>query len=305
MKLFVESGESQIRLSLFTWSFGAAILLYGANASGQTLISAITQQDPSGITIYNFSFLYRPQPFLAKPVSGAPYSAEEVSEASQVSADGTRSSESQTLRKLYRDSKGRRRIERSLYVGPQNPALPLIEITDFVAGYHYTLDLQNRIAYRSAAPKEDAPAADTQQPQEPPVATAAPDGSVKMYTPLRHAPQIQQDVPKEPAFATRPGSAAGPHVDHLGTQTIDGVVAEGTRYTNILPNGAATAETWMSTELKIVILSKTTNAGGEDHVIKLKSLSRTEPDPNLFQVPPGYTVRNEPGEFRMDFSVRK
>src|SRR5262245_56336827 len=91
-------------------------LLLVPEAAGQNLVSASTTLDSAGATVFRGSFEFLPKPFLIPPTSAAPYSAEEVSE--RIQSDGTRSEAAQTVRRIYRDSQGRTRVERTLYLGP-------------------------------------------------------------------------------------------------------------------------------------------------------------------------------------------
>jgi hypothetical protein len=90
-----------------------------------------------------------------------------------------------------------------------------------------------------------------------------------------------------------PGRNAAPQmtVEHLGTQVIDGVPVEGTRMSRTLPPrdglpSTFTIETWDSVELKVNMLTKSSNG----YTSKLVNLNRVEPDPALFRLPAGYTV---------------
>jgi hypothetical protein len=51
-----------------------------------------------------------------------------------------------------------------------------------------------------------------------------------------------------------------------------------------------TAETWMSPELKMVVLSKTSDPRAGDSTMRLTNISLAEPDASLFQVPPDYEI---------------
>lgn len=98
--------------------------------------------------------------------------------------------------------------------------------------------------------------------------------------------------------------------EDLGTQVIEGVVAEGHRQTTTFPVGsqgndrpiATTSETWMSPELKIVILRKTSDPRSGEDTLKTTNLSRAEPDLALFQPPPDYTIVDETSPFTIHFS---
>jgi hypothetical protein len=89
---------------------------------------------------------------MGSAVTGAPHSAQRVSEHVQVAADGTRFSQNTRQETVYRDSQGRVRIERSMMMGPNAPAdaPTVIEIQDPLAGFSYTLDVQNKVAHRVA-----------------------------------------------------------------------------------------------------------------------------------------------------------
>jgi hypothetical protein len=87
--------------------------------------------------------------FAPPPVQGSPYSAEESQEHEQTLSDGTHITQTPMRRTLYRDSQGRTRVERPIMMGPNGQQSPIvIEITDPVSGFVYTLDTQNKIAHR-------------------------------------------------------------------------------------------------------------------------------------------------------------
>jgi hypothetical protein len=54
-------------------------------------------------------------------------------------------------------------------------------------------------------------------------------------------------------------------------------------------------ETWMSDDLKVPVLVKTTDPRTGTTTTQLTNINRSEPDPALFQVPSDYTVRKGPG----------
>src|SRR5258705_5916027 len=86
-----------------------------------------------------------------KPVKGAPYSAEAVTESTQTLADGNRIV-NRTTATVYRDSEGRERREQSLpSIGPfaaQGDPPKTIFISDPVAGGNYSLDLSAMTAVK-------------------------------------------------------------------------------------------------------------------------------------------------------------
>jgi hypothetical protein len=86
--------------------------------------------------------------------------------------------------------------------------------------------------------------------------------------------------------------------EKLGTQIIEGVVTEGERQTQTIPEGEQgndrpiliTTEVWTSPELKMVVLRKSSDPRSGETIMKLTNISRTEPDASLFQPPPDYTI---------------
>src|SRR5690242_15696083 len=97
--------------------------------------------------------------------------------------------------------------------------------------------------------------------------------------------------------------------DSVGTQLINGVQAEGHRTIETIPAGAEgndrpitiVSETWFSPELKLTVLNKRSDPRSGDTTIQMLNLSRAEPDPSLFIVPPDYSMVDESGPFTIKF----
>ena len=95
--------------------------------------------------------------------------------------------------------------------------------------------------------------------------------------------------------------------EQLGSQTIEGVVAEGTRVTFTIPAGkignerpiVTVNERWYSPELQTIVLSKNSDPRMGETTYRLTNIDRSEPDPSLFQVPADYKV--EEGGFGRNF----
>jgi hypothetical protein len=96
--------------------------------------------------------------------------------------------------------------------------------------------------------------------------------------------------------------------ESLGTQQIEGVTAEGTRITRTIPAGTIgnekpleiTVETWTSTDLHVLVLSKRSDPRFGETTYRLTNIKRAEPDPSLFQVPSDFkTVQGGPEPMRM------
>lgn len=83
-------------------------------------------------------------------------------------------------------------------------------------------------------------------------------------------------------------------------QTIEGISAEGSRFTMTLPvnfqgNDAPLTysnETWYSTEMGLEILLKMNDPRTGERVQRFLNIQRGEPDPSLFQVPADYTIKD-------------
>ncbi len=220
-------------------------------------------------------------------VTGAPYSADQVADTTKTLSDGTHitTQRGNVTQHVTRDSEGRRRIERSVF-GPvaavNTPTI--VQIYDPVAGFAYILDKQNKAAHRVAI--------------QPPVRSVTPQGggrgvgggggatvavgttSIVSTTDATH--------PNRPEIS----------IEKLGSETIEGVVADGTRTTMTWPIGSHgndrpltnITESWFSKDLKLTVLSKSTDLRFGDNVTKLINISRAEPDASLFQPPSDYTV---------------
>ncbi len=257
-----------------------------------------------------------PPPFAPAAVTGAPYSGEEVNENIKILTDGTRITQKTPGQKVWRDSEGRTRTERRLGMGPRADSMPMIiEVTDPVAGCKYTLDAENKVAHRQALPAPGSRPAGlrggsagggpgvrggTLGAALPPPAGGGGGGGVGRGGGLMAAPMP-------------PGTNApmGPRMsdESLGTQTINGVFAEGTRNTMTYPVGvmgndrefSVVSESWMSPDLKIQILRKNNDPRNGENTFRIDNLSRTQPDPTLFMVPSDYTVVDEAGSFTINF----
>jgi hypothetical protein len=89
--------------------------------------------------------------------------------------------------------------------------------------------------------------------------------------------------------------------EDLGTKTINGLDARGTRTTKTYPAGSigndqplvVTSEEWESTELGIEVLRIDDDPRTGVRTTELTDIERGDPDPALFQAPEGYTVKDQ------------
>ena len=211
-------------------------------------------------------------------VTGAPYSAELAFERIQTLADGTHITQKGQSTKQFRDSEGRTRTENS------PGGAQVVEIHDPVSGFRYILDVQNHVAHRFAPPAERTNSV-ASYPQ-----TARADSSAANSAPTRGV--APPETPKD-----RPQSST----ESLGSQTIEGIYVEGKKTTTIIPVGlmgndrplVRVAESWVSPDLKIAVLSKHSDPRMGESTIQLRNIDRSEPDPALFRVPADYQIVDE------------
>jgi hypothetical protein len=209
-----------------------------------------------------------------KAVKGAPFSATASTETTQTLPDGT-SIHRTTTSNLYRDSQGRSRSEVTLSgFGPlQASGKPhtMISISDVVGGNHYMLDADHKVAHQNAIHQHGQPTAAQEQEFEQ---------------------RMQARLQKEEA-------SGAVKKESLGTQTINGVAAEGTRITRTIAAGQIgndkpiqiVFERWYSNDLQVVVKSARTDPRFGTTTYTLNSVQRTEPAASLFTVPADYTVQ--------------
>ncbi|HXT26106.1 MAG TPA: hypothetical protein VN749_14920 [Candidatus Eisenbacteria bacterium] len=228
-----------------------------------------------------------------KVVKGAPFSAVSAGETKQTLADGTTITH-KFQNNLYRDEEGRFRKEATLpAIGPlaaSGKPHTVIMISDPVAGTTYDLNPDQKVAYklpvhkRGLGPRKfstgagPGPGADVRF-------EAGPGGVVKYE---KFGPEDNANLKKE----------------SLGTQTISGVNAEGTRYTRTIPVGqigndkalTIVKEEWYSPDLQMVVQSKRTDPMFGQTLYSVTSIQRNAPNANLFTVPSDYTVKEAPAK---------
>ena len=267
------------------------VLAMGAFAqdSAHTSVSA-------GVFSGSAHFSAAPLELHGQTVAGAPYSAEEISSIVQTLADGTHITRTIPTHKVYRDSAGRTRTERSLGATverKQSVDVPVIvEITDPVEHVRYTLDTANKVAHKQAmtAREPQRIAART----APRAAPAGPGSSTVTRAGAAAAPG-QPSGDDAPQFSQ----------EKLESRTMEGLLVEGKRDTTVYPTGSQgndrpitqVNESWWSPELKVMVLWTNNEPRSGESTRKLVNIDRSEPDPSLFLPPADYTVVEEKGDF--------
>jgi hypothetical protein len=205
-------------------------------------------------------------------MKGAPYSAQTSVETTQVLADGNRINR-KTTGSIYRDSAGRTRREETLpAIGPfaaSRNAPHVIFLNDPVAGVHYALEPDQKIARKMTPPPSKA-------------------DFIK---------EFKKELPSGDHFyAPAHGEVT---TESLGTQAIEGVAVEGTRSTRTIPVGeignekpiVVVVEKWYSPDLQTTVMVTRSDPRIGTMVYKLTSINRAEPASTLFEVPADYTVK--------------
>lgn len=210
-------------------------------------------------------------------VTGAPFSAVEVRTFQEKLGDGNIINRT-TQTTLYRDSQGRTRTENTVTPPASSGKQPytMIRISDPVAGELHELDSSTMTAHTMRIPKYNAAAA---------AARGAGRGNA-------------QARPAAPATATGRGGAAITRAD-LGSQLKNGVMAAGTRETEVIPAGrignsaaiAVVRETWHSAELKRAVEVKIFDPQHGNSTTELTNLVAGEPSAAFFAIPAGYTEK--------------
>jgi len=269
--------------------------MLGAAACGQTIITTAPPAEPKAP--YHGLATFQAPRYGPRPIVGAPYYGEEVSQHEQTLANGTQINETKTLRKIWRDSQGRTRIERELGVNPSSKSAPaIVQITDPVAGYIYTLDTARRVAHRVVAPPPPG-GPQTGNPDRMPIRAASRAGTAGSLTGT-FTPAVRQTTDAQGHQVT---------IEELGTKAIDGILVEGTRRTTVYPTGSqgndrplkVIFESWWSADVKVIMLSMTDNPRSGVTTVKTTHLNTQEPDPELFLLPVGYTIVDETRPFNI------
>jgi hypothetical protein len=192
------------------------------------------------------------------PVPGAPLSVEIVAEHTVMFADGT----SRTIvipSKVFRDAAGRMRTE------IDNGGHVIIQ--NHEDGFLAVLVTKQKTASRVQFPN---------QTPTPPFGFSTAD--------------LLTRVPGKKSFKS----------ESIGKQTIEGIEFEGERTTTTSeeqPSLVGVEERWMDLELGLLGLIKSSGPD-EQMTAKISNLDRHPPDPDLFKIPPDYSIDDSPKEVR-------
>lgn len=205
----------------------------------------------------------------APVVIDRPFSAVQLTDSVQVLPDGTQLRPPTTVRKLYRDSQGRTRIEWQFPNDRDGPVLA--ELNDPLAGRYFFIETGRKIAHR-----------------------------------VDYAPMPRQDD-LMPSLLTEPSPSGGAvqKIEPLGPRMIGGLETSGVRTTTTFPVGSIdnnrpvvrTRDLWTSPALRMWLSLQISDPRLGDYIARLTEINREEPEPSLFHVPPEYFVKNETASF--------
>ncbi len=207
---------------------------------------------------------FGPERLTGKTITGAPFSGTLTEQSVQTLANGTQI-QRQEQASVYRDSQGRVRID-STFTRPTasgNETVTESTIWDPVAGYSYRLNPQKLTA---------------------------------VQFPIR-----QRTGTAQPRTTTRPADPTLTRMS-LGTSVVNGVNAEGTQETRMIPAGRigntqaiqTVRTTRVSTDLKIPIQVTESDPRTGTRSMNLTNIVQSEPNASLFVVPSGYTITSAP-----------
>ena len=256
-----------------------------------------------------------------KVVKGAPYSAEAVTETVQNLAGGNRIVR-RNAASVYRDSEGRTRREQTInhigaYAASGEPHQTIF-INDPVAKVNYILEGSTRTARKidlsamgtaplppkkfmvegaKAGTGEGDPAVSERRKK-----VQMETGDVRVEI-ARGGPEVSVLGPAgaaalERSFSTEGNSKNGKK-ESLGKQMVEGVEAEGTRFTTTIAAGVIgneqpieiISESWYSAELQALVMSKHSDPRMGETTYRLTNINRSEPAHSLFEVPSDYTIQ--------------
>jgi hypothetical protein len=242
-----------------------------------------------------------------KLVKGAPYSAQAITEMTQILSDGNRIVNTSTAA-VYRDGEGRTRREQTLKaIGPfaaSGEAIKSISINDPVAGVAYVLEPHSHMARKIQGFRIESGGAGAGGFR----VNSSGEGGNVMFARTPNG-EVQVRAATAESKIREEKERTGFRKEDLGTQTVEGVSAVGTKTTITIPAGQIgneraieiVDERWFSPDLQTMVMTRHSDPRSGESVYRLTNINRAEPDHSLFEVPSDYTLRDEqPMRFRME-----
>jgi hypothetical protein len=235
-----------------------------------------------------------------------PYTATKKNTTIQKLADGTTITHESTSTEA-RDSQGRTMQQNSL-TGMPGHNITHTNVMDPVARTNTTWMSQGKQATRFHMPDLHGAAQ-----QSGPMAAGPSSSVIAVASSSSSFSQTIQSggtaaAPEMTGMVTMIGGPVGDpklrperKTEKLGGKTIAGVYAEGTRVMVTYPVGffgndkpiITIHETWLASDLKLIVLSVDDDPRSGTRIAEVTDLDRGEPNPALFQVPDGYTIKDQ------------
>lgn len=219
----------------------------------------------------------------AKVVKGIPLTADVTNTHVQYLQDGNKISNEETSH-FYRDSEGRTRRENKLMLpGHEGDGPTMIMINDPVAHTRFVLNTVRKSADE--------------------VGHGMGFGA---GSPMKEERDVMYVRKKSDERVADGAGAPQETKEDLGTQTIDGYLAKGTRSTHVIPAGkignekpiTVSTESWYSDEVGMEIMRVHKDPWMGEMTTKVTNIRRGEPDASLFTPPADYKVEKD-GEKRI------
>ena len=231
---------------------------------------------------------------------GAPYSADTVTETTQVLADGNRIVRSNKS-SFARDGQGRTRHETQIqHLGPLGQTEePLVNvfISDPVGKLQYHLDTRSKTVHR--LPLATGMPASMPGGMTAGAASFAPAGgefNIRVTAPGVMTFATTSTTTVETVVTGNARSARNTNSEDLGEKSFEGVSARGQRTTLTIPAGEVgneksldvVTESWYSAALRAAIYTRHYDPRFGETVTRLTNVQIGEPSPHMFTVPADY-----------------
>lgn len=222
-------------------------------------------------------------PAIPTTIKNAPFSAQVVTEYDHAGSNGNHIHR-ETHGRIFRDSQGRVRTETQIATLNGVDSLEHISIQDPILHEIIRLDPRTKTAsvFHLGEPSSAAGESHSGIPTR--------SGKALLLTPETSAGHATFSSP-------HPGTATPATSESLGTKTIEGLPATGTRITRTLTDGhgdtiVAVSEVWYSRDLQMIIVSISDDGQSGHSVMRVTNIVRGAPNEKLFQAPPDYTVKD-------------
>jgi hypothetical protein len=299
--------------SIFFFGLAAIVLASAASTFGQEKAATFEREVQTGIAFQGlgqgepaggntFTFVNSEFSF-DKLVKGAPYSAQAVTEMTQILSDGNRIVNTSTAA-VYRDGEGRTRREQTLKAignfSVSGEPFQTISINDPVAGVAYVLEPHSHAARKIQGFRVESGSGTGFR-----ISSPGGEGEVFSFNTTTDGPVTVRRGTAE-AKMREEKERTGFRKEDLGTQSVEGVNAVGTRTTVTIPAGQIgneraieiVDERWFSPDLQTMVMTRHSDPRSGETVYRLTNINRVEPDHSLFEVPADYTLREDSENMR-------